>query len=69
MTVSLIKESLSTNMLQFVLLPGEGMALDHAVRTCAQIGICALRVLQTVFTEQFERIDAAAKIERASISF
>jgi hypothetical protein len=56
-------------MLKFVLLPGEGMALDHALRTCAQIGICALKVLQTVFKEQFAMIGAEAKIQKAAAPF
>lgn len=50
-------------------LAGDGPPLQHALRTCAQIGICALKVLNLVFGEQFERRDFRQKIDQASVPF
>jgi hypothetical protein len=66
---NVVRESVRTKTLQFRMLGGDGPALDHALRTCAQVGICSLRVLNLVFGEQFSRTDFEAKIERASLAF
>jgi len=42
-TSSLVKDSLKTKTIQFKLLTGDGIALDHSLRSAAQVGICALR--------------------------
>jgi hypothetical protein len=68
-TLNMVKESMTTQTLQFRILPGDGLVLDHALRTCAQVGICALKVLDLVFGEQFAKLDIKEKIERASLSF
>jgi len=39
---------------QHVLLHGEGLALEHALKSTAQVGICALDVLQCAFGARFE---------------
>jgi len=60
---------MKTDNLQFVMLGGDGLALDHGLRTCAQVGICALKVLDLVFGELFEKIDFKEKITKVSLPF
>jgi hypothetical protein len=67
--INVLRESLDTTTIKFLLLPGDGLALDHGLRRCAQVGICALKVLATVFREQFDRVNARTKIEKSSLSF
>jgi hypothetical protein len=66
---NVLKESVGTGTLQFWMLAGDGPPLQHALRTCAQIGICSLRVLNLVFAEQFAKHNFNEKIEKASVSF
>lgn len=40
--------------LQHILLHGDGMALDHALKTTAQIGVCCLDILECGFRARFE---------------
>jgi hypothetical protein len=68
-TANLIKGSLETGNAQFVMLGGDSLALDHGLRTCAQVGICALKVLDLVFSELFAKINFKEKITKASSSF
>jgi len=68
-TANLMKGSLETGTAQFVMLGGDGPALDHALRMCAQVGICALKVLNLVFSELFVKIDFEEKIAKASLPF
>ena len=66
---NVIKESVGTGTLQFWMLAGDGPALQHALRTCAQIGICSLRVFNMVFSEQFSATNFEEKIARVSMPF
>jgi hypothetical protein len=66
---NVLKESLGTGTMKFYMLAGDGPALQHALRTLAQSGICALRVLNLVFAEQFREHDFANKIEYVSRPF
>jgi hypothetical protein len=66
---AIIKESLGTGTLQFRLLGGDTLELDHALRSCAQVGICALKVLNPVFETQFETINFSHKIALVSAPF
>jgi hypothetical protein len=68
-TANVVKNSMKTDNLQFVMLGGDGLALDHGLRTCAQVGICALKVLDLVFGELFEKIDFKEKITKVSLPF
>lgn len=68
-TLNVVKASLRTSNIQFRLLPGDGPALDHAVRTAAQVGICALRIFSTIFEKQFDKHGLPARISHASLGF
>jgi hypothetical protein len=68
-TIGLVKGSLDTGNAQFVMLGGDGLALDHGLRTCAQVGICALKVLDLVFSELFAKIDFKEKITKVASPF
>jgi hypothetical protein len=68
-TINVVKESVGTGALQYLLLAGDGPGLDLALRTCAQAGICALKVLNLVFKWQFEAIDFEKRIASASVPF
>jgi hypothetical protein len=60
---------MKTANVQFLMLPGDGLALDHALKTCAQVGICALKILDLVFSELFAALDLKEKIKHASLPF
>lgn len=40
--------------LQHILLQGDGLALDHALKSTAQVGVCCLDVLECAFRARFE---------------
>jgi hypothetical protein len=65
-TSSLVKGSLKTKTVQFKLLTGDGVALDHSLRSAAQVGICALKVIGTIFKTQFDNEGFSARIDQAS---
>jgi hypothetical protein len=65
-TMSLIKDSLQTKSIQFKLLPGDGIALDHSLRSAGQVGICALKVLGTVFSTQFDNEGFSLRTDQAA---
>ena len=39
---------------QQIYLHSDGLTLDHALKTTAQAGVCAMEILQEVFSERFE---------------
>jgi hypothetical protein len=51
------------------MLGGDGPALDQGLRTCAQVGICSLKVLDLVFDELFAKIDFKEKIAKVTLPF
>jgi hypothetical protein len=65
-TMNLHKESMNTGMIRMSTLPGDGLALDHALRTCAQAGICALKIFQLIFPNQFSSFDGPSRINALS---
>ena len=65
-TMSLIKDSVQTKSIQFKLLPGDGIALDHSLRSAGQVGICALKVLGTVFSTQFDNEGFSLRTDQAA---
>src|SRR5208283_1618128 len=48
-----------------VYLQGEGLSLYHTLKTSAQTGICALRLLQFTMQPKFELLGVRAGIEQA----
>jgi hypothetical protein len=54
--------SVGTGNIQVRMLAGDDVMLDHGLRTCAQVGICSLKVLNLVFGPQF----AAQALKRKS---
>jgi hypothetical protein len=65
-TSALVKDSLKTKTIQFKLLTGDGPALDHSLRSAAQVGICALKVFGTIFKTQFDNQGFSQRTEQAS---
>ena len=51
------------------MLAGDDVVLDHGLRTCAQVGICSLKVLNLVFGPQFTARGFGEKIAKASLLF
>jgi hypothetical protein len=47
---------------QQIYLHGEGLMLDHGLRTTAQAGVCALEILQDVFKDRFELLGVRATL-------
>lgn len=45
-----------------IYLHGDGLALDHALKTTAQTGVCALDILQAVLPERFELLGVRADL-------
>lgn len=45
-----------------IYLHGDGIALDHAIKTTAQTGVCALEILQAAFPERFEILGVRADL-------
>ena len=45
-----------------IYLHGDGMPLEHALKTTAQTGVCALEILQEVFPERFELLGIRAAL-------
>lgn len=68
-TLNVNKETLRTKSIQFVLMPGDGIALDHALRTAAQVGICSLKVFASIFNAQFETNGFSQRLSRVSQGF
>lgn len=68
-TGNLMRESVGTENIRFLLLPGDGLMLDHAMRTCAQIGLCALKVLNLIFVDQFAKLNIKERIDKAALPF
>jgi hypothetical protein len=65
-TSSLVKDSLKTKAIQFKLLMGDGPALDHSLRSAAQVGVCALKVFGTIFKTQFDNEGFSLLTEQAA---
>jgi hypothetical protein len=45
-----------------IYLHGDGLAMDHALRTTAQTGVCALEILQAVYPARFELLGVRADL-------
>ena len=48
-------------------LAGEGLPFENALRTTAQVGLVALRILRNVYKERFNIMGFTDRIEKASI--
>jgi hypothetical protein len=66
---NIIEGSVETGTLQFRMLAGDDMSLKLGLRTCAQVGICSLKILNLIFSEQFAPLRFKRKIDRASMSY
>ena len=49
-----IKENENQKDFKLIYLHGDGLVLDHSLRTLAQVGVCVLLIFQEIFREQFE---------------
>jgi hypothetical protein len=62
-----LQDTVHTDKIGMVLMPGDNNhAIDHAMRTFAQAGICVLKIFQLVFPEQFAKIDGQRRVEEIS---
>jgi hypothetical protein len=64
-----MRESIVTENIRYLLLPGDSLLLDHAMRTCAQVGICALKVLNIIFADQFEKLSVKERVDKVALPF
>jgi hypothetical protein len=68
-TGNLMKESLGTENIRYLMLPGDSIMLDHGMRTCAQVGICALKVLSLIFVDQFAALNIKERVDKIALPF
>jgi hypothetical protein len=47
-------------------LNADPLPLQLALKTCAQVGICSLRIFKSVYLERFDLLDLSERIARAS---
>lgn len=66
---NIVRGSVGSGNIQVKMLPGNDQTLDHALRTCGQVGICALKVLNLVFEPQFAGQGFQEKITKAALPF
>ena len=50
-------------VLEQVYLQGDGIPLDHWIRTGSQVGICVLKIFEHVHHERFEKLNVRARID------
>ncbi len=55
--------------MMITMLGGERVQLYHGLRSCAQVGICSLKIFNLLFPEHFAKHDFAAKIDASSRAF
>jgi hypothetical protein len=58
---SVVPGSLRTGNMQIVLALGDGLQLQHGLKSCAQVGICSLKIFNLILRDQFEKSDFDAK--------
>jgi hypothetical protein len=66
---SVLAESIGTGVLQFAMLGANEMAVQHALRCCAQAGICSLKVFNLIFGDHFAKYKFDKKVEHVSKPF
>jgi hypothetical protein len=66
---NIVKGSVDTGNIQVRMLAGDDVMLDLGLRTCAQVGICSLKVLNLVFGPQFAAQGFEEKIAKVSLPF
>jgi hypothetical protein len=57
-----IKQHVGRKELQQIYLHGDGLQLDHALKTTAQAGVCALEIFNEVFGPRFELLGIRAEL-------
>ncbi len=60
-----IKDEADKKWFMQVYIHDDGVQLDHALKTTAQVGICALRIFQFMMKAKFELLGVRAGIEQA----
>jgi len=58
-----IRESADQNELEQAYLVGDSLAIDHALKTAAQAGLCTLMMFQWLFKERFELLGIKQEIQ------
>lgn len=53
----------ATSLIQIYLHPGD-LAMEHALKSTAQIGVCALHVFQLIFKARFELLGVRTELEQ-----
>lgn len=66
---SVVPGTLDSGNMMITMLGGEGVQLHHGLRSCAQVGICSLKIFNLVFPAHFATHDFANKIAAASRGF
>jgi hypothetical protein len=60
-SMSVSKADSSSNY-KLLLLQGDGLPLDHALKSAAQAGVCALEILGNVFSARYELLGVREKL-------
>lgn len=66
---SVVPGSIDTGTMQVMILAGDSLQLQHGLKSCAQAGICSLKIFNLVFHDHFAKSDFDGKIAAASRPF
>lgn len=66
---SVVPTSVNTGTMQVTLLGGDNLQLQHGLKSCAQAGICSLKIFNLIFPDHFAKANFATNIETASRPF
>lgn len=62
-----LEESGANKLVNLILLQGDGLPLDHALKSTAQAGVCALEILGAVFSARYELLGVRAKLPKLKV--
>jgi hypothetical protein len=66
---AVVPGSINTGTLQVTMLAGDSIQLQHSLKSCAQAGICALKIFYLIFRAHFAQWGLETKIAAAARPF
>ncbi|PPQ21107.1 hypothetical protein CV770_02405 [Bradyrhizobium sp. AC87j1] len=66
---SVVPGSLNTGNMQVMMLAGDSLQLQHGLKSCAQAGICSLKIFNLVFPAHFAKSNFDTRIAAAQLPF
>ena len=57
-----IEDLAERKLMEQLYLHGDGITLDHVVKTTAQAAVCSLEIFSAIFPERFERLGVSAAL-------